>query len=235
MAHPNLQLLIQASRLLIPILDELVFVGGCTTGLFISDPGAGGLRTTFDVDAIAEITSYADYAVFSERLRNLGFTEDTSEGAPICRWLHDEVKLDVMPLDEKILGFSNRWYESAIAAAQVHGLEPDLRIRVVTAPYFCATKIEAFRGRGKGDYLASHDLEDLITVVDGRPELVEELRSAPDDVRSYVAEAVGQMLEISRFIDALPGYLLPDDASQSRITIVLARLKEISSVGSALP
>ncbi len=140
-----------------------------------------------------------------------------------------------MPLDEKILGFSNRWYVSAMASAQVHELEPDLRIRVVTAPYFCATKIEAFRGRGKGDYLSSHDLEDLITVVDGRPELPEELRAAPDDVRTYIAEAVGQMLETADFIDALPGYLLPDDASQSRITIVLERLKEISRIGSTLP
>ena len=140
-----------------------------------------------------------------------------------------------MPLDERILGFSNRWYKTAIAAAQVHELDADLRIRVVTAPYFCATKIEAFRGRGKGDYLASHDLEDLITVVDGRPELVEELRSAPNDVRSYLAEAIGQMLEINKFIDALPGYLLPDDASQSRITIVLERLNQISRGGSTLP
>jgi hypothetical protein len=105
----------------------------------------------------------------------------------------------------------------------------------VTAPYFCATKIEAFRGRGQGDYLYSHDLEDLISVVDGRPELPEELRSAPYDVRSYIAEAVGQILETTDFIDALPGYLLPDDTSQSRITIVLARLKKISSAGSTIP
>jgi predicted nucleotidyltransferase len=184
MADPNLQLLLDAAKLLIPVLDELVFVGACTTGLFISDEGAGAVRPTFDVDAIAEITSYADYFRFSERLRKLGFTEDTSEGAPLCRWQHGHVKLDVMPLDEKILGFSNRWYKSAMASAQVHQLESDLRIRVVTAPYFCATKIEAFRGRGKGDYLSSHDLEDLITVVDGRPELLEELRSASDDSRN---------------------------------------------------
>jgi hypothetical protein len=231
MADPNLQLLLDAARLLIPVLDELVFVGGCTTGLLISDEGAGAVRPTFDVDAITEITSYADYFRFSERLRKLGFTEDTSEGAPLCRWQHGHVKLDVMPLDEKILGFSNRWYVSAMASAQVHELEGDLRIRVVTALYFCATKIEAFRGRGKGDYLSSHDLEDLITVVDGRPELTEELRSASDDVRSYIAEAVRQMLETADFIDALPGYLLPDDASQSRITIVVERLTEISKVG----
>lgn len=231
MADPNLQLLVDAARLLIPLLNELVFVGGSTTGLLITDNGAGDVRPTFDVDAITEITSYADYVIFSERLRILGFTEDTSEDAPLCRWLHGETRLDVMPLDESILGFSNRWYEAALGSAQEYELEPDLHIRVVTAPYFCATKIEAFRGRGKGDYLSSHDLEDLITVVDGRSELVNELRSAPDDVRSYIAGAINQMLKTTDFMDALPGYLLPDAASQSRISLLLERLTEISTVG----
>lgn len=231
MAHPNLELLIEAAGLLIPLLDELVFVGGCTTGLLITDEGAGDVRPTFDVDAITEITSYADYAHFSERLRKLGFTEDTSEGAPLCRWLNGDTKLDVMPLDETILGFSNRWYEGALQSAQEYELGTGLQIRVVTAPYFCATKIEAFRGRGKGDYLSSHDLEDLITVVDGRSELVYELRSAPHDVRSYIAEAIDQMLKTNQFIDALPGYLWPDAASQSRISILLARLTDISTMG----
>ena len=75
-------------------------------------------------------------------------------------------------------------------SSQAIEIERDIRIRVVTAPYFCATKLEAFRGRGKGDYLASHDLEDLITVVDARPELLDELRSEPEDVRSYIASAI---------------------------------------------
>src|SRR5437870_5887502 len=127
MADPNLRLLKQAAKLLIPVLDELVFVGGCTTGLFISDEGAGDVRPTFDVDAITEITSYADYAAFSERLRELGFTEDTSEGAPLCRWQNGGTTLDVMPLNEEILGFSNRWYKAAMEAAQERELEPGLR------------------------------------------------------------------------------------------------------------
>lgn len=230
MVDLNLRLLTDAAKLLIPVLDELVFVGGSTTGLFISDKGAGDVRSTFDVDAITEITSYADYVIFSERLRKLGFTEDTSEDAPLCRWLNGDTKLDVMPLDEAILGFSNRWYEAALRSAQEHELQPDLHIRVVSAPYFCATKIEAFRGRGNGDYLASHDLEDLITVVDGRPELVNELRTAPDDVQCYIAEAINQMLRTSDFMEALPGYLLPDAASQSRLSILLERLTCISTI-----
>jgi hypothetical protein len=231
MADPNLRLIKEAARLLMPVLDELVFVGGCTTGLFISDEGAGDVRPTFDVDAITGITSYAAYASFSERLRRLGFTEDTSEDAPLCRWLHGSTRLDVMPLDEAILGFSNRWYEAAFGSAQEYELEPDLHIKVVTPPYFCATKIEAFRGRGNGDYLGSHDLEDLITVVDGRPELVNELRSASDDVRSYIAEAISQMMKTGDFTDALPGHLLPDEASQSRVSILMERLTDISMLG----
>src|SRR3990172_6666005 len=123
-----------------------------------------------------------------------------------------------MPLDENILGFSNRWYESAMDSTQEFEIEREIRIRVVTAPYFCATKLEAFKGRGRGDYLASHDLEDLITVVDGRPELLDELRSAPEDLRSYIADVIGQMMKARQFIDALPGYLLPDSASQARIS-----------------
>jgi predicted nucleotidyltransferase len=135
-----------------------------------------------------------------------------------------------MPLDEKILGFSNRWYKSAMDSAEEYEIERDIRIRVGTAPYFCATKLEAFRGRGKGDYLASHDLEDLLTVVDGRPELLDELQSASENVRSYIAGAIGQMLKSRQFIDALPGYLLPDSASQARINLLLARLTQISEL-----
>ena len=201
MANRNLELLKVAAMLLRPVLDELVFVGGCATGLLVSDEAAAEVRPTFDVDAIAEIRSYVEYTTFGERLHKLGFTEDASEGAPICRWQHGQIKLDLMPLDEKILGFSNRWYKAAMDTANEFEIERDIRIRVVTAPYFCATKLDAFKGRGKGDYLSSHDLEDLITVVDGRPELLDDLRSAPEDVRSYIADAVGQTLKARQFIE----------------------------------
>jgi hypothetical protein len=55
---------------------------GAVTSLLVTDKGTGPPRTTLDVDAIAEITSYAEYATFGERLRSLGFTEDASDGAP---------------------------------------------------------------------------------------------------------------------------------------------------------
>ena len=101
----NREQLITAARLLRPLLGDLVFVGGSVAGLLITDEAAADPRTTLDVDAVAEITSCAEYAAFGDRLRALGFLEDTREGAPLCRWVHHGTTLDVMPLDEKILGF----------------------------------------------------------------------------------------------------------------------------------
>ncbi|HKV92012.1 MAG TPA: hypothetical protein VJW20_05650 [Candidatus Angelobacter sp.] len=230
MPHRNSQILIEAARLLKPMLGEIAFVGGSTTALLITDPGAPDVRPSYDVDAIAEISSYAAYADFSQRLRNLGFREDNTEGAPICRWLQNNTILDVMPLDERILGFSNRWYKPAMDYAEECELEPDLRVRVVTSIYFCATKLEAFAGRGKGDYVLSKDLEDLVTVIDGRAEFVEEIRLAPHAVKTYIASEVKKLLGTAEFTDALPGYLLPDPASQARMRPLLARIKEIAAL-----
>jgi hypothetical protein len=122
-ADPNRALFESVVRLLAPVLDELVFVGGCTTGLFITDPAAGGIRPTKDVDAIVDVTSYAKYAALSARLRALGLAEDTTTGAPLCRWRRDDLIVDVLPVNERVLGFSNRWYPAA------HRGRPDDRHR----------------------------------------------------------------------------------------------------------
>ncbi len=229
MPNPNLEQLIATAALLRPMLGELVFVGGAVTSLLVTDEGAGLPRTTLDVDAIAEISSYAEYTVFGERLRALGFSEDTSEDAPLCRWVHSGTILDVMPLDETILGFSNRWYRAAMEASATHQLLQDLEIRAVTAPYFLATKIEAFKGRGRGDFLTSHDLEDLTFVIDGRSTIIEEVQTETSLLREYLLTEIAGLLAAPGFIDALPGYLLPDAASQARIGTVLRRLRAVAS------
>jgi hypothetical protein len=230
MRDPNLDQLIAAADALRPLLPELVFIGGCVTGLLITDEAAGEPRGTIDVDAIAEITSYAQYAGFGDRLRSLGFNEDSSEGAPVCRWIRGGMILDLMPLDEKILGFSNRWYRATMEASVTKKLRDDLEIRMVTAPYFVATKLEAFKGRGGGDFLVSHDLEDVMSVVDGRQTLTAEVRDAGAEISGYVHREIAKLLANPGFIDALPSFLLPDSASQSRIGIVLERLRNLASI-----
>jgi predicted nucleotidyltransferase len=229
---PTELLQMMASRLQ-PLLEEVVFLGGCATQLLITDPAAPPLRITDDVDVIVEIGSLLEYSKFSKRLRNLGFVEDSSEGAPICRFRVDGMKLDVMPTDESILGFSNRWYSDAFSKAETLKFY-GLNLRVVTAPHFLATKLEAFKGRGAGDFSASKDLEDIISVIDGRPTLLEEVSNANARLLGYIRREFGKLLENREFVEAVPGHLLGDPASQARAPRILKILKELASRGPAL-
>lgn len=150
--NPNLDILVSAVDKLGPIADEIVFLGGCATGLLITDPAAPPVRPTTDVDVITEVTSLNDYYKLSARLRERGFAEDQSKDAPACRWKLGSTTLDVMPTDPAILGFGNQWYKPAIDTARSIALPSTKTIRLVLAPHFLATKLEAFDGRGKGDY-----------------------------------------------------------------------------------
>ena len=153
---------------------------------------------------------------------------DTREGAPICRWILEDIVVDIMPTSARVLGFTNSWYAEAMAHATRRELEPGLSIRVVTPPYFIATKLEAFADRGKGDFVASHDLEDIIAVIDGHEALVDEVAASSGALREYLAEQLGVLLQDDEFLAALPGHLAGDAASQSRRPVILARMKALT-------
>ena len=178
------------------------------------------------MDAIVEAATYSKYVDFEARLRKAEFQRDLSEDAPICRWIKDGNLFDILPIDG-FLGFRNSWYQGAVETAEIYEIEPDVKIRVVTPPYFLATKLEAFRGRGQNDFLESRDIEDIITVVNGREELIEEIKTAPDDVRTFIANFITDLLSKRAFTDTLPGHLNPDS---SRLNIVIDRLQQISTV-----
>ena len=228
--NPNLELTRAIARRLQPLLADLTFVGGCATGLLITDPASAPARPTRDVDVIAEVTSYAEYSALSERLRVLGFKEDSTEDAPLCRWQIDEMRLDVMPTSSLILGFSNRWYKGAIRRAAQIQLDAGLVIRLISGPYFLGTKMEAFRTRGHNDFWSSSDLEDIIAVVDGRIELLEETRSASPELRQYLGSAFSSLLASQDFLNALPGHLLPDAASQQRAAVISERMAALAEL-----
>lgn len=218
MPDPNLPMLEDAVRKLASFLHEIVFVGGVTLGLLITDEAAAPIRGTTDVDVIAEIGNYADYIAFSERLRKAHFTEDTDL---TCRWHHGTLTLDVLALNKEVLGFTNIWYESALQHASTVTLAGGQAIRVITAPFFLATKMEAFRGRGRMDFQASHDLEDFVAVIEGRDTLLQEIAASPEGLRNYLAEAAKTLLAESRFLDVLPGFVL--DAE--RVPLIQGRLE----------
>lgn len=226
--NPNLQILELAVERLDWLTDEMVFLGGCATGLLLTDVAAAPIRVTRDVDVITEVASLVDYHRLAGRLRERGFREDQSDGAPICRWVGEGVILDVMPTEAGILGFGNEWYRPALAEAQSAALPSGREIRIVTGPYFLATKLVAFDGRGGDDYLMSHDIEDVVAVLDGRPEIVDEVRDGEGSLAAFLSERFAELLGEPRFNDALPGHLPGDPASQARLPIVIGRIEAIA-------
>jgi predicted nucleotidyltransferase len=230
--NPNIQILEAAAERLRTLTEEMVFVGGCATGLLLTDPAASPVRATIDVDVLVKVATLVEYHWLSEQLRQLGFVEDTSEDAPICRWKTYDVILDVMPTDPEILGFGNRWFTLAYEASEWTTLPSGKRIRLLPTPYFLATKLEAFESRGESDYLMSRDMEDIITVLDGRSEIVSEVHQADEELKNYLVERCSMLLEERDFLDALPGHLLPDAASQDRSALIIDRLKTIAGFRS---
>ena len=229
--NPNLEIMEIAAARLGDLSDELVFLGGCATGLLLTDPLAPPIRATKDVDVISELASLVEYHRLSSRLRELGFSEDQSEDAPICRWRGGGILLDVMPTHPEILGFGNDWYQPAFAAAVWKALPSGKKIRIVSAPYFLATKLAAFDGRGRGDYMLSHDMEDIVAVLDGRPEIAEEVLHCDSELKVHLQTRMAGLLNDDRFIEALPGHMPGDPASQARVSIIVKRLKAIAGNG----
>lgn len=226
--NPNLEILSLAVEQLGELADEMVFVGGCATGLLITDTAAPPIRVTRDVDAIVQVVSRADYYQLSEKLRARSFVEDTSDDAPLCRWVTESIILDVMPTDPKILGFGNKWYAPAAEKAGKVQLSSGQSIRLVTAPYFLITKLEAFDGRGGGDYLASHDMEDIIAVLDGRPAIADEVKQAEPELAKELSARFQGLLQDSRFVESVSGHMPTDETSQARVSMILKIIKELA-------
>lgn len=188
------------------LLPQVIFVGGCTTVLLVDEAAHFGIRKTDDVDIVVDVATILEYQKFSSALRKLGFRED--EDGPICRWKlsHQlgQIKLDVVPVAKEILGFSNKWYADAIKNS-VEFLLASRKIKVIRADYFLATKFEAFNDRGKGNYF-SHDLEDIVFVMENRSNLILELLDSPFELKQYLSEQA-KLLINEDFLNVLPGLL----------------------------
>ncbi|MBI5556397.1 MAG: hypothetical protein HY885_02020 [Deltaproteobacteria bacterium] len=229
--NPNIQILETAVQHLGVLIDRLVFLGGCATGLLLTDMAAPPIRHTQYVDVITEVATLADYYRLAEQLREHGFQEDSSENAPICRWKAGGILLDVMPTNPALLGFGSTWYQEAHETATLQTLPSGKRIRMITAPYFLACKFAAFDGRGNGDFLMSHDMEDIVAVLDGRPEVMNETGQAPDVLRKHLAGRFRTLLDNARFREALSGHMPGDPASQARVPLILDRIRKIAALG----
>lgn len=227
---PNRERLLCTARRIAPLLPDVVFVGGQMAELLVTDPAGIRVRPTEDVDVVVRVATRTEYHRLQGRLREIGFSPDTRSGAPICRMrTADDLVLDLMPLDEAILGFTNRWYPLALETAVPLELARDVVISAITAPAFLATKWEAFRDRGADDPFMSHDLEDIVTLVAGRPSIVPEIAVAADDARQFIVEATRDFFAGPWAEEIVAGSLPDARGLPGFIDVVLTRLRELAA------
>ena len=188
MPSDNITMLQTVADGLKELIDEIVFVGGAVAELYADDPASSDIRPTQDVDCTIELSSYKEHAELEEDLRAKGFANDTSKGAPICRWIYQDIKVDVMPTEENILGFNNQWYLGGVGNKISKTLPDGTEIFVFPPEYYLASKFEAHNDRGGNDLRQSHDFEDIIYILDNCTSILDDIRNAEEDVKNFLKE-----------------------------------------------
>ena len=183
----NLDLVAQVAHGLQELKDKMVFIGGAVISLYTDDPAAEEIRPTSDIDMTINLANYAEWAQMQERLAELAFYPDP-EGHAICSYKYKDIAIDIMPAEDSSIGVSNKWYKPGFDYLQQTQLEDGTSINILPSPYFLATKLEAFKGRGQNDFYGSHDYEDIIYLLDNRTTIVEEILAAEENVRQYIKD-----------------------------------------------
>ena len=218
MINQQIYMLEKVASILELIPETFVFTGGATIGLYVDEIVRADLRPTDDVDCVVEITTKGKYYQLAETLRDNGLEESTHPLAPICRWQYQSINIDIMPTDEKVLGFSNRWYAPAIKSALNYQLPSSRIIKIFSTPYLLASKIEAFLGRGKGGFYWSTDIEDIITLLDGCSSLEFEVKNAEDEVKNFIHNWFQKELE--NLQEIVPAVLSPISINSGRVPLL---------------
>ena len=220
--------ILKLDRKLKDIPFDFAFLGGSVLSLLVTDPMADAIRVTKDVDVMMNIRTRRDYHRVDAMLERLGFRHDTRDDAPICRWIFEDVTVDVLPIREEVLGWKSMWFEDALDEAAVL-MRGRRAIKVVSAPYFVALKVEAFEDRGHGDFLTSTDFEDVICLFNGRGTIVEEIAGCTK-LRRGLAEKFRRYLTNPDLEDAIEGFVQTETNPVGRKSALMAKFGAVANL-----
>jgi predicted nucleotidyltransferase len=192
------------------IRDDVVFIGGAAVSLY-ADRAAEEVRETKDVDILVEVYTHQKFAELEEKLRAKGFVNDSSSKFA-ARYKIKGVIVDVMPVDKKVLGFSNRWYELGFTQSIKYVIDENHQVRIFSAPHFLASKIEAFNNRGRNDGRTSSDFEDIVYLLFYRDSIWNELANTERELKEYITKEFEKLLDnpyLEEWIDVHTGYGSP--------------------------
>lgn len=229
MPSTNIEMLQTVANGLGDLKDDMVFVGGAVAELYASNPELSDIRPTLDVDCVIELRSKTAHIKLEEDLRALGFTNDTSKGAPICRWIYKDIMVDVMPSDSDVLGFSNRWYDEGIENKISKTLPNGTEVFVFPPEYYIAAKFEAHKGRGGNDLRQSHDFEDIIYILDNCSELLDNISNANESVKAYLKEEFFNLLKNNGLTEGIES-ALPYGSEEEATEIIMELIQSIADI-----
>ncbi len=176
------------------IEHKFVFVGGAVVELYCDAQTRPEPRETNDVDVVVEIVSVGQKEKLDDSLLKTGFQPDR-DSKVICRHKYRGITVDVMPSEERFLGFSNKWYKEGIVNSVPINLNKESIIQVFKVPYFLASKMEAMEtGRAGKDFRWNKDFDDIIYIFDNRTTLREDILQADEEVKSYLKAAINRLL-----------------------------------------
>ncbi len=229
MPSTNIEMLQTVANGLGNLKGDMVFVGGDVAELYASNPELSDIRPTLDVDCVIELRSKTAHVKLEEDLRALGFANDTSKGAPICRWIYQDIMVDVMPSDSNVLGFSNRWYDEGIENKISKPLPNGTEVFVFPAEYYLAVKFEAHKGRGGEDLRQSHDFEDIIYILDNCSDIFENITSANESVKVYLKEECSILLKNEGLTEGIES-ALPYGSEEEATEIIIETIQSIGDI-----
>ena len=223
----NLALVAQVAEGLKELREKMVFIGGAVVSLYTDDPAADEIRPTTDIDMTINLANYAEWAKMQERLAELEFYPDP-QGQSICSYKFQNIAIDIMPADDSSIGVSNKWYKPGFKYLQQMELPEGISINILPAPYFLATKLEAFKDRGGNDFYGSHDFEDIIYLLDNRTTIVEEILAADDDVRQYIKQELILIKNHPQAGEILAMHIHPL-VREDRLPIMMEKMNELTN------
>jgi predicted nucleotidyltransferase len=199
-------------------------VGGATISLYPDRPVLE-VRPTDDIDVIIEILNYVDRAKLEERLRSIGFSHDIESGV-ICRYKIQGIIVDIMPTNDPSIGFTNIWYPEGFEKAVDHEIDERSIIKILSAPYFIATKLEAHKARGKNDGRTSHDFEDIVYVLENRESIWEDMDNSDSSVKEYLRSEFQILLKNPNLFEWIDSHV--ERGSPPATYMIMDKLKKVT-------
>lgn len=197
----NLKVISKIAKALGELNDRVVYVGGAIVSLYINDPAAEDIRPTKDIDISLEILSLSELENLRILLNEKKFYQ-TSDATVTCRFMYDDVTVDVMSTQAVGWAPADRWFGPGFKHVETRKVE-EQKIKILPLAYFLATKFSAFHDRGSKDPRTSKDFEDITYILDNRLDLVEQIINSPDDVRHYLISEFEIILNNKSFQEAI--------------------------------